>query len=536
MSLSIDTIIVISYFIILFTSSVYLSFKNKNSSIEEYTTGGHYLNWKQTGLTLIAMMFDPGVMGNTALAFLWGMYVVQWNAVNVWLTSWVAGMFFIGIYWRTKIVTTPEYLEKRFNAATRGVFSILMVVMLLSFLSFGIYNGGILLNKCFGWNIWVSMVLISGIAGFYVITGGVKTMLTLDIVQGILLLVTMFAVGITGFILVGGFPGLKEMTVIGKAGIPLNSLIPPLDLNPFTEALYPLPSIFLFCTVAGLSFIICNFSMAQRLLASKDESHAQKALIVAGSFNVFTLMFAYIAGVAVRKLMPETNPDESFMTLLLTQFPAGIRGLLVVGLMAALLSTIDGLIVSSATLLNSDIYQRFINKNATNQQVKLISRILKFVIIILVVYSTNIYLDEGNVSQEKSAYEILLEFLGSIMGVLIAVFLLGIFFKRSTAKATFIAALTGVVAGVFLLNATALNFAYAGSIQFFIVLFLGLGLSFFEKPRSIQELENLTIWTVSGVKGPWIGLHSWPALKWWAIGLPLFWIVITGVWEAYLNW
>jgi Na+/proline symporter len=154
-----------------------------------------------------------------------------------------------------------------------------MVIMLISFLSYGVYNGGVLLNKLFDWNIWLGIIILIFLAGFYVIIGGVKTMLTLDIFQGVLLLLTMFSVGIMAFVQVGGFEGIKEMTDIGKAGTLIKSIIPPSDMALKSKMFYPLPTIFTYCVIAGLSWIICNFGMAQRLLAAKNEQHAQKALV-----------------------------------------------------------------------------------------------------------------------------------------------------------------------------------------------------------------------------------------------------------------
>jgi solute:Na+ symporter, SSS family len=165
----IDSFIVAFYFVLVFAFSYFFGKKYSKKDASEFMTGGRHLNWKQTGLTLIAMMFDPGIMGISALAFVWGFYVVQWNAVNIWITGWFAGMFFVGIYWRSKIVTTPEYLEKRFNAAARAVFSLLMVALLISLLAYAVYMGGILMNKFLGWNLWLNISILSLIAGFYVI-------------------------------------------------------------------------------------------------------------------------------------------------------------------------------------------------------------------------------------------------------------------------------------------------------------------------------------------------------------------------------
>jgi SSS family solute:Na+ symporter len=203
--------------------------------------------------------------------------------------------------------------------------------------------------------------------------------------------------------------------------------------------------------------------------------------------------------------------------------------------MAALLSTIDGLLSSAAVLLNMDIYSRFIKPGMSEKGMKTATAIIQIAIVAIVLLIIPVYLDGGSISYERSAYEVLLEFLGSIMGVLIAIFILGIFFTRTTAKASFIGMLVGIILGFYLLNFTQLNFAHVGTIQFIIVIITGIAGSLFEKPKSLAELENLTIWTVKGVKGPFIGFHSWPGLKIWIIALPAAWLTISLVWEWYIR-
>ncbi|MFC1608440.1 hypothetical protein ACFL47_10775, partial [Candidatus Latescibacterota bacterium] len=81
------------------------------------------------------------------IGFLWGMYPTQWNAVHVWITTWVAAMFFVPIYWKSNICTTPELLEKRFNVQCRAFFSVVMLSVLIVTLAFGVYLGALVLKK-----------------------------------------------------------------------------------------------------------------------------------------------------------------------------------------------------------------------------------------------------------------------------------------------------------------------------------------------------------------------------------------------------
>ena len=560
--MGIDTLIVVLFFLTVFGLSIYYHRKYKQDTEQEFLTGGRHMNWFQTGMSLIGMMFDPGIMGNTAFGFVWGFYVVQWNAVNIWFTAPIAGIFFVAIYWRSKITTTTEYLEKRFNYASRAVFSVIMSVMLISWLAYGVYMGGVLLHNFLGWDRFISSVLMISVCAFIVIFGGVRTMLSMSIIQTFLLIAAILGVGCAGFYLVGGLPGIREMTELGRAGTPIKSLIPPLHFSIFSTDLYPFPSVPTWCIIAGMSWIICNFSMAQRLLAAKDESHAQKSLIMAGVANAFILMLAYAAGVAMRKLHPELNPDDAFMQLLL-KFPVGIKGLLLVGLIAALFASKSGLLSASGSLLVQDIYARIVKKDASVKHLTLVTRLAELAIAILVLFTLPIFISAAD--KKVPAYELIQIFMGDVMGVIIAIFLLGLFSKRVTAWASFYGVVIGVATGGILHYATKfyldangalsgvviggllqlgsgatgtaheLNFWVIGTLEFTLVILIGWLGSYLERPKSEAELRNLTVWTLDDVKGPWVGLKSWPALKWWAIGLPVFWFAVTAIWEMYMR-
>ncbi|MFW6218686.1 MAG: sodium:solute symporter family transporter [Bacteroidota bacterium] len=525
----IDSLIVLVYFVIIFILGFYFSRKNSKSTSDEFLTGGRHMKWWQTGLTLIAMFVDPGIMGTAALSFIYGFYVIQWNGVNFWISGWFSSLFFVAIYWRSKIVTTPEYLEKRFNVITRAFFSVVMISTIIAFLAYAVYLGGLLLEELLGWPFWVNVFLIAAIAGFYVMYGGLKTMLTMDVMQAVFLLITIFVMGITSFILLGGFEGIKALDFKGLAGNEFNSLLPPVDFNIKTDAFFPLPAVLTYAIIASLSWIVCNFSMAQRILASKNEAHAQKALLMAGIFNAILMFMAYLVGGAMRLKMPDILPDKAFIIMMFEYFPVGIRGILIAGIMAALLSTVDGLLSSSSSLFAQDIYFRFFRKNITEKQAKKSIRIIEAFVILLIFVFVPLFLGA------QSAMEMVQGFLGNVMGVIIAIFVLGIFFKRTTSWAAFGSMLFGLVLAFTLDWTTDINFAFIGTLSFVITVLLGYIFSYFERPKTSQQLNNLTIWTLKDVKGPFVGLKSWPNLWKWAIALPIIWVAINWVWNWYMT-
>ncbi|HRX87592.1 MAG TPA: hypothetical protein P5572_21405, partial [Phycisphaerae bacterium] len=384
--LTLDSAIVAGYFVAIFCAGALLARRYARRT-DEFLTGGRTFTWKQTGLTMVSFAVDPTYMGMAGIAFLWGMYVLQWTAVHIWFTSWFAAMFLVPIYWRTRIVTTPEYLEKRFNPQCRALFSVLMAIMLIIILTSALYLGALLVTRLLDWPLPVSVAFIVVVCGFYVIVGGLRTVLVLDVYQGIILLVTLGVVAWRVLAEIGGVHGLAAFDAAGDAGVPMTSLVPPSTFDLHTPWFFPMQAIVTWAMVAGVAWVGCNFGLVQRLLATRSEADAQKSLLFLAVLANAACCATFAVGVAMRKLHPElhSQPDQAFMDVMLDMFPRGARGLLVAGMMAALLSSADGLMTSSGTLLTQDVFLRFIRPGASAATAKLTTRICEAGVLIVAV-------------------------------------------------------------------------------------------------------------------------------------------------------
>ncbi|MBN1512100.1 MAG: hypothetical protein JXB13_08805 [Phycisphaerae bacterium] len=525
-----DSAIVAAYFVAIFAAGAVLARRSARRSTSEFLTGGRTFTWKQTALTLVAFAVDPTYMGMAGIAFIWGLYTLQWTAVHIWFTSWFAAMFLVPIYWRTRIVTTPEYLEKRFNAQCRALFSVLMAVILIIILTSALYLGGLLLHKLLRWSLPMSVAFIAVVCGSYVILGGLRTVLTLDVYQGVFLLITLAVVAWRAVAAAGGLTEIAASGVEGNAGTPIASLIPPLDAGARTGTFFPAPAIVLWATVAGVSWLACNFGTAQRLLAARSERDAQKSLLLLAVLANVACFATFIIGVAMRKFRPDLKePDEAFMEVMLTMFPVGARGLLVAGMMAALLSSVDGLATASGTLLTQDIYLRFIRGGAGERETKAVTRLAEAAVLVISVAMVPV------VPRFASAVTFVQTFFGDVLGVVVALFVVGIFSRRATPRAALASMVSAVVLAVSLDVWTDLNFAYVGFLSFAYAVVATLALSRLEPRPDPHRLENLTVHTLADARGPWIGLHAWPGLWKWAIALAGSWFLITGLWEAFVR-
>jgi SSS family solute:Na+ symporter len=522
-----DSAIVIGYFVAVFFAGALLARRFARRATSEFLTGGRTFTWRQTGLTLVAFAVDPTYMGMAGVAFLWGMYLSQWIAVHIWFTSWVAAMFLVPIYWRTRIVTTPEYLERRFNPQCRALFSLLMAAILVIILTSAVYLGALLVSRMLGWRLYVSVGAIVVVCTFYVVVGGLRTVLTLDVYQGAILLVTLFVVAWRVLAEVGGLRGLATLTVPGNAGVPVGSLVPPLNDELRFKTMFAAPAILVWATVAGLSWIACNFGTVQRLLASRSERDAQKSLLFLAVLANIACFLTFAVGAGMRKLSPNSVADEAFMEVMLTMFPVGVRGLLVAGIMAALLSTADGLLTASSTLLTRDIYARFIQRGAPEREIKLVTRVLEAAVMLVALALLPV------VARAQSAVTFVQDFFGDLLGVVVALYVVGIFSRRATARAALVAMITALLLVVGLHIWSDWNFAYRGFLSFLCAVVMTLVLRRFEPPPERAQLTNLTVHTVEDAPGPWVGLKAWPGLWKWALGISLGWFAFTALWEWY---
>ena len=521
----IDSIIVVVYFIIIFVAGYFVSRYHRTSSAEEFITGGRSRNWYQIAVALFAMGADPAVMSVAGLGFLWGFYLIQWPGVHMWFTTWFAAMFLVPIYWRSRIITTPEYLEKRFNIHCRAFFSLILISILIVTLSGAMFLGALLLKNLLGWSTSASIILISVVVGFYVILGGMKTVLSIDFYQGIFVIVTLIAVTAMSLYKIGGLAGFATAGAVGNAGVALSSIVPPSDWSIFTTNYFPMQAVMVWATIAGVGWMSCNYSMAQRLLAAKSELDAQKALLLMAILAVFYPLCSFLVGAVMRVLMPEIHPDESMMKVILVMFPTGVRGFLVAGLMAALLSTVDGMLTASSAMFSEDFYLRIIRPSAKPQELKTVTRIAEGLTILITLALFPIVLK----SQSVMAY--IQSFYGDVLGVVVALYVIGIFTTRVTPGAALAAMISGVSFAVILDIFSPVNFTYIGFFSFVWTIAAALFLCRFEKPMSIDKLTNLTIHTLPDVKGPWVGLKSWPNLWKWAVLIAVVWFSFSVVWE-----
>ena len=364
----IDFIIVVVYFILIFLIAV--SGRVKSKSAEEYFLSNRNLKWYSIALSTIATNVQGyqflGMMGS---AYLYGLAQanLEINAIQGIL---IATFIFVPIYLREKIFTITDFIEKKLGKKIALFYSLSNIALFATItlgaaLFWGAYAAEMVFSKQLLFlhsNRIVRIgILIFGLGVFsaiYTYLGGLNAVVKTDIIQFLILLSGGAIVCYFSINALGGWEQLYIKTP-EKMHLHLSSDHPVL---PWTHLL-------------GLFFLNINYwcanqSIMQRAIAAKNLSHAQSGLMIGGVLKYLMAIVIVIPGIALFGILGDSfnEPDLAFPYLVNTYLPVGLKGIVLCGLFASLMSTIDSTFNSLATLWSIDIYSKYFNKNATDSE------------------------------------------------------------------------------------------------------------------------------------------------------------------------
>ena len=364
----IDFVIVIVYFTIIF--SIAISGRVKSKSAEEYFLSNRNLKWHSIALSTIATNVQGyqflGMMGS---AYLYGLAQanLEINAIQGIL---IATFIFVPIYLREKIFTITDFIEKKLGKKI-ALFYSLSNIALFSTITLGaaLFWGAYAAEMVFSEQLLflhsnrivrISVLIFSlGVfSAIYTYLGGLNAVVKTDIIQFLILLTGGAIVCYFSINALGGWEQLYVKTP-EKMHLHLSSDHP---ILPWTHLL-------------GLFFLNINYwcanqSIMQRAIAAKNLSHAQSGLIIGGFLKYLMAIVIVIPGIALFGILGDSfnEPDLAFPYLVNTYLPVGLKGVVLCGLFASLMSTIDSTFNSLATLWSIDIYSKYFNKNATDSE------------------------------------------------------------------------------------------------------------------------------------------------------------------------
>lgn len=433
-------------------------FMQKEETSGDYFLAGRGATWVAIGASIFASNIGSehliGLAGAGASS---GMAMAHWE-IQGWMIL-ILGWVFVPFYSRSMVTTMPEFLERRYNKESRSILSLISLISyVLTKVAVTVYAGGLVFKEVFGietlWGIdffWISAIGLVLITAIYTVIGGMKSVLYTSVLQTPILLLGSLVIVVLGLRALGGWDEMMRITSavqINDYGDTMTNLI-----RSNRDADFPWLGVFIGSAVIGFWYWCTDQFIVQRVLSGKDETQSRRGTIF-GAYLKLTPVFLFMIpgmiafamakkGVVINgEIFSLTSADAAFPTLVSTLLPAGVKGLVVSGILAALMSSLASLFNSSAMLFTIDFYKKF-KPTATEKKLLHVGRIATVVVVVLGILWIPIMRSVGSV-----LYEYLQDVQSVLSPGIAAAFLLGILWTKATPKAGMWGMITGFVVGI----------------------------------------------------------------------------------------
>ena len=355
---ALDLTVAVVYFAVTIVVG-FVAGRNKKTTSDQYFMGGRDLPWYVVATSMVATVIaTEHFVAQVGAAYARGIVIAAfgWNA---WIVYTLLIWIFLPYYMRTRLFTMPEFLERRYNRWLRYAFAgFLAVGYVASIIAGSLYAGGVILQGLFGINILVAIFVLGIMTGAYTIYGGLASAAWTDFLQMAVLTAAGLLVPIIGLTKIGGLGQLM-------ADVPLKFHL----YQPPTDPLFPWTGVFTGFLSIGIWYNCTSQHLVQRCLAAKDEWHARMGVVGAGFLHVFTPLLFTIPGIMAFRMFPQlSRPDDAYVYLVKALIPQGLRGLILAGMAAALMSTLSAMINSTSTILTLDLYKTFWRPDVTERE------------------------------------------------------------------------------------------------------------------------------------------------------------------------
>jgi SSS family solute:Na+ symporter len=407
----------------------FLVSRGGRKSAKAYFIGDKRLPWYVIGTSMVATAISSDhFIAQVGAGYSHGVVIAAfgWNS---WIVYTLLIWIFLPYYMRTGLYTMPEFLERRYNSAARYVFAIFCVIgYIVSLIAGPLYAGGLALETMFGMNLVWAIILLGVLTGAYTIYGGLKSAAWTDFMQMGVLLVGGILVPVIGLSKVGGIFKLAS-------DLPQKFQV----FHGPTHELFPFTGVFTSFLSVGIWYNCTSQHIVQRCLGAKDEWNARMGVVTAGFLHIVMPFFFVLPGIIAYKLYPNLpRPDHSYILLVKTLVPPGLRGLILAAIAAALMSHLSSMINSTSTILTLDLYKRIWNPDASEKKLVAFGQwsgtvVMTLGILIALYFSTT----------QRSLFVLIQEGFAYIAPPFAVIFTTGLLWRRANGTA----ALTTIVTG-----------------------------------------------------------------------------------------
>lgn len=496
---TIDVVILILYLVfILWRGFMYVK---THDNAEDYFLAGRSLIWPLVGLSLFASnMSSSSLIGLAGSGYETGIsvYSYEWMAAVVLI---LFAVFFLPFYLRSKIYTVPEFLERRYDVKARYYFSALTIIGNIGIdTAATLYAGALVIQIIFPQiELWHSILALAVLSGLYTIAGGLKAVVFTDAFQAVILVIGSIIITILAFDKVGSWDAVYNVTPLEHFSI----------VQPSNDKFLPWPGLLTGVFLLGFYFWSTNQFIVQRALGAKNIKHGQWGALFAGFLKLTILFIMIFPGIFARVLYPEIEKANLvYPTLMFDLLPPGLLGLVLAGLLAAMMSSIDSALNSASTLVTMDFVNK-IKPNISSEGLMWIGRIVTFIFMILAAIWA------PQIDKFPTLWDYLQNALSYIAPPIVSLYVVGLFWKRANSSGAFASIIVGVISAVifFLSDTTTwlpeIHFLYTAGIIFLLCSLINIIFSLLTAPPSAEKISNYT-WSQSFYKQETEELKKFP--------------------------
>ena len=522
---TLDWVAIAAYFSIMLAIVWWVVLQKQRTSTDYFLAGRH-MPWFVVGASIFASNIgSEHIVGLSGQGSTSGMAMAHWE-MHAWITIMLAWVF-VPFYYRSKVFTMPEFLERRFNPTARWILSIVsLIAYVFTKVSVTVYAGGVVFNVLLPEiNIqvtenfvldafWVGALLTVILTGIYTVLGGLRAVVYTDTVQTVILLLGSAFITVFGLSKLGGWGELQLICRENAANFAL--------WRPNTDPSFPWLGVMIASPIIGIWYWCTDQYIVQRALSAKNLQNARRGAIWGAFLKVWPVMIFIVPGLIAYALHQKglielptkiadgqkvLDGDQVFAIMVRSLLPAGLRGLVVGGLLAALMSSLSSLFNSCASLFTVDIYEK-IRPDTSERHLVRVGRIATMVVVVMGI----IWIPVMQRISQGGLYKYLQSVQGYLAPPITAVFLLGLFFKRINGKGAVAGLSIGFVAGMFKLTIQALtggnnpaiqspaflvyvgeyNFLYATGWLTLISIIVIVGVSLLTAPPNKEQIVGLT--------------------------------------------
>lgn len=431
---NIDLAVLILYLLVTLGIGLYHS-RRSDSNTEEYFLAGKSIGWLAIGLTIFSANISSehfiGLAGSGASK---GLAVGQFELIAVFILV-LLGWILAPIYLKSGVMTMPEFLEKRFDNRIRKIFAILSIsIYLFTKVSVTLFAGGLLFFKIFGLSIYTSAIAIVLLTGLYTLIGGAKAVIRTNVFQSIMLIFGALTLTILGLSEIGGISALTNN--LSNEYFTM--------FKPMSDPDFPWTGILFGAPIIAFWYWCTDQYIIQRLFSAKSLNDARRGSLLAALLKLLPIFILVLPGLIAVVMYPGIKGDDAYPTLLAGNLlPIGIKGLVLAGVLSAIMSSLSSVFNVAATLYTNDIYKPK-HKDASEQKLVLVGRLVTINLIFLAILCVPL------VRQIDSQIYLYLQTVQAYFGPPIAaLFITGLLIKRINANGALWGLIVGESLGVF---------------------------------------------------------------------------------------